>query len=143
MPAGYTASALLGTWPTNGSSQWPTPYQANRQIWFPKVNALNITSTVPTSYTSVSISTVVPVNAKTIGGTIGNPNSITCAAALAGDSNGTGELVFSSLNEIPNLDSFYGANAFSNLPLITPQTFYYKSTGAGNPVRVDISSFTI
>lgn len=65
MPAGYTASALISTWPTNGSSQFRSGLQRERRILvgsagFPLVGGAGLTT--------VDISTAVPPNAITVFG---------------------------------------------------------------------------
>ena len=44
MPSGYTYSALLGTWPTNGSSQFVVGTQIDRKFYMPSAVALNTSS---------------------------------------------------------------------------------------------------
>lgn len=68
MPAGYTASQLVGSYKTDGSGNILAFTQFDRQIWIALAVALS--SGAATTPTSVSISALVPVNAKTISGTI-------------------------------------------------------------------------
>lgn len=65
MPAGYTASALIGVWPTNASGLFPIGYQNDRHISFPQQTAITTTVQV-SSLTALSIAGVVPMNAKSI-----------------------------------------------------------------------------
>ena len=67
MPAGYTMSALVSVWPTNASSQFVIGRQAGRSIKMIDKTAFNWSALVTTP-TLVSISTIVPLNAKSISG---------------------------------------------------------------------------
>ncbi|WP_322073320.1 hypothetical protein [Burkholderia cepacia] len=67
MPSGYTASALVSVWPTNGSGQFAAGFQADRKISITNVNVLS-TSTVQASILPLSIANAVPPNAKTARG---------------------------------------------------------------------------
>jgi hypothetical protein len=147
MPTGYTASALLTTVPTNASSQFPILYAYNGKVSYPKVNALNITASVPTTWTSVGLSNsvgMVPATAISISGSAGDPTAAqNGAVALASDANGTNELDIAIAGTSSGIGSFLTGAPFSDLPLITAQTLYYKSTNASYGVRIDISAYRI
>lgn len=135
MPAGYTASGLVSVWPTNASSQFKVGYQVDRRVSFPQGGALS-TSTSAGSYTALSISGLVPPNAKTINGNLQASNSITTSQQtslyVAGDTAGTG----SAVCVFAGGTSGGGAVVcpFSNVPVITSQTIYYlATTTAGTP----------
>lgn len=70
MPTGYTASALVSVWPTNGSSQFKIGIQLDRRLSFPNVGVLS-SGTPQASFTTLSISGAVPINARSVSGTIG------------------------------------------------------------------------
>lgn len=138
MPAGYTASALVGVWPTNGSGQFVIGYQADRTIYIATTSALT-TSVQQASYTSLSISLVVPQNAKTIiGETAVNSSSIASNSCfLSASASAIGEQQINSGNG--------GIVGNYTLPLITPQTLYYKAnsnTGTMS-LTIGISGYTI
>ena len=61
MPSGYTYSALIGIWPTNGSSLFVQGYQRERIVYF--VPILVLSGGTATGYTSVSIAGAVPASA--------------------------------------------------------------------------------
>jgi hypothetical protein len=67
MPSGYTASAFVSVWPTNGSGQFVVGYQADRDTSIAPVIVLS-TSTFQASLTPLAA--VVPKNAKSISGTM-------------------------------------------------------------------------
>ena len=65
MPSGYTASALISIWPTNGTGQMVIGSQVGRDIYYVPVTLLNTTSPV-TTRTSLSITGGVPPGAKKV-----------------------------------------------------------------------------
>ncbi|UVE47621.1 hypothetical protein KS461_10140 [Pseudomonas chlororaphis] len=147
MPAGYTASALLSVWPTNGAGQFVVGYQDGRDIFTASVGVLNATSAAA-SLTSLSIAGAVPKNAKQIHGFVTlNASSGTGAMAIfiAGDGTGTGT---GRKNIGGYVTTNVGANGeFTKVPVITPQTLYHMETLAGAPtglaITIAISGYTI
>ena len=93
MPAGYTASALISVWPTNGSGQFVVGQQQDRTIGISGIAVL-ATTTNQASYTALSISGAVPKNAKTTFGSIGVITSSTGGSSVSfnvsPDANGVG-----------------------------------------------------
>lgn len=65
MPAGYTESALVSVWPTNASSQFVIGDQTDRSVGIVEKSVLS-TSVQQASPASLSISSAVPPNAKTV-----------------------------------------------------------------------------
>jgi len=144
LPSGYTYSALIATIPTNSSSQFqPGLFSGRTWYWQVKQNLANITSSPSTTYASITTTTCFPVNAKTIGGVGGAPTSVAAAFAMSADASGTGELVIIDANTGLLVDSFYDAQPFSNFPILTAGTIYYKSYSTTYTVRIDIDSYTI
>ncbi|MBN3744602.1 phage tail protein [Burkholderia sp. Se-20373] len=144
MPAGYTASALVSVWGVNGSGQFNTGYQIDRQIYSFVTNALN-TTTLAGSFTSFTF-TNVPLNAKTVSGNATATNSAsnnTPQAALAASATGLAEQDFSATAVIAG----GGIQVpFSGIPLITPQTLYYKlaTVSSGTPnFAVNVTGYSI
>ncbi|HDR8973752.1 TPA: hypothetical protein QDB00_005326 [Burkholderia vietnamiensis] len=138
MPTGYTASALVSVWPTNGSGQFVTGYQRDRTFYCGARTAFTVTAGTG-SYTSISVSGSVPQNAKRIFGSV-SANSNTSQSLglnIAGDSSGAG---FSGV----------GANGVSCAgsyvsPIITPQAIYYLATGSSGTLSFvcNITSYEI
>lgn len=144
LPSGYTETAYIGWFQTDGSSHIKSFYQFGRQTWFPKQNALNVTTSV-TSFASVSLSTLVPLKAKTVGGTVGTTAVVGSIVAIASDSSGTAELVWGfqpASSSGTALDNFGSSSPFPNIPLITAQTIYYKTATTSDNARIDISTCT-
>jgi hypothetical protein len=141
MPSGYTASALVGVWPTNASSQFPAGYQLDRTVCTSGGTALN-SSTTQASLTSLSISLLVPANARSVSGN----TSVSSTAAF------TGSLSVSALGVSPagaqGVTATVGSagavsTGFRNLPVSTAQTIFYQcSNTAGTPTfNISISSY--
>lgn len=125
MPSGYTASALVGVWATNGSGQFQIGYQVDRKIWTQANTVLN-TSTQQVSYTSLSISTVVPANAKSVWGdyNLGSSSITNTAASIASSSAGLASV---GIDGVVAANGESIATGFPEIPLITPQTIYYTA----------------
>ena len=125
MPAGYTASALISVWRI-ANGQFVPGYQLARKIYIPKVAVLTLTANVA-SYTALSVSGIIPLNAKTMGG-CANVNPSTSAS-------NNYFFVSGSASEIGA--QFSGTNnsgvmtPFADIPLITPQTLYYIMVSTG------------
>ena len=126
MPSGYTASALLMVWPTNASSQFKPGLQIERRLVFPYLQAIN-TTTQQASLTSLSISGIVPPNAKAIlpgvnisfYGAAGEVNS-----QVASDANGSGAQIISLYSSVGSSQG--EAIPMPAIPLSTNQTIFYS-----------------
>ena len=146
MPSGYTASALIGMFQTDTFTNIKSFYSTNRRVWFPTLNALNVTASAPTTYTSLSLVNFIPPNAKTFSGTIGSPQAGgSPSIVIAADSSGTGEKihnVYPSATAANTLDSFGASTPFSDLPVIQSQTCFYKARASTDQIRMDITEYT-
>jgi hypothetical protein len=96
MPAGYTASALIGIWPTNGSSQFvPGLILDHHFAYQTAVNVMGATTGVG-SLTSQSISTGVPAAARSADIVLSSTQtSSTIYGTVSADSTGTGAKSYS------------------------------------------------
>jgi len=132
MPSGYTSSALIGVFRTNGSAQIATFNQSGRTVSFPNINALVGGAAV--SYTSVDLSGgIVPPNAKFV--TSGNfGTSSANVIYLAGDASGTGRIIVSSSTGSMSA-------SLSPVPILNGSQilYYYVSSGTGN---FDVSGYS-
>jgi len=143
MPAGYSASALVGVWLTNGSGQFIVGYQSDRFTCYTTTTVL-ITSAVTGSITSLSIAAVVPPNAKYISGN----TLISCSAAsvIHLDIHPSTAAVGNKQN-YSTTTAANGGNAvsFDRLQLLTPQTMgYYATSTAGTPsFQIAITGYEI
>ncbi|ARL91031.1 hypothetical protein [Burkholderia pseudomallei] len=132
MPAGYTASALVSVWPTNGTGQLVVGYQADRRIQIISTAILS-TSTTQASVTALSISSVVPPNARTISGTMSvSSTSSTPNTSLSFFAN-SAQVGLQGINNSVGAAGGSSSN-FIRLPLVVAQTTYYTATSsAGAP----------
>ena len=131
MPSGYTASALVSVWPTNGSSQFVQGTQRDRRISLVAPGGFT-TATVPASFTSIGVAGV-PANAVRV---LGNMSSLTSVSnvtqifTIASDSIGTGAKSNVSTTVVAN----NGTSMPVDLEIYTAQTVWYKGTnGSGTP----------
>lgn len=138
MPAGYTASALVSVWPTNGSGQFGVGYQSDRRVSFPLITALS-SSVVQGSFTSISIASAVPLNAKSCTGEFS-------LASTSTSNMGISVAATASTIAQQNLTVNGNVGVASNFKMeniVTPQTLYYStSNSAGTPTfAIYISSY--
>lgn len=143
MPSGYTASALISVWPTNSSGQFILGNQQDRSFKRVSVNAFSTTSQASTP-TSVSISAVVPPNARTCGGSMILANSAGnagCSCSFFGNANSV-----SGKTLLTYIATSGGAatTPFEDLQLESPQTVYYTSnTNAGTlTTTMNVNGYT-
>ena len=131
MPSGYTASALVSVWPTNGSGQFIVGQQIDRRIARPAVNV--VTSSTNTTTTSVSIAGAVPKNAKKTWGFFGATSSAisACTINVYSDANLTGRQFRGSY--ISTASQGDSAN-FGDILLTTSQAMYWDgNASSGTP----------
>lgn len=142
MPSGYTASALIGVWPTNASSQFQLGLIADRNFYTGANTTLN-TNTQQASLTSLSVAGNVPLNAKTIigGYNLGSSSITNTTGSIASSATGISGVGINGLVAAPG-ESIGGP--FTPIPLITPQTIFYScSVGAGTMTfTISISGYT-
>lgn len=127
MPAGYTASALVSVWPTNGSGQFVVGIQADRTIGLAPTAQIN-TSTQQVSLTSLTVTTGVAPNAKAVYGEVSvqTTSSSAMACSVASSANNLME------SNIANQNAVQIRTVFQRTLLVTPQTiFYTASVGIG------------
>ncbi len=138
MPSGYTASALVSVWPTNGSAQFGIGFQADRRISFPLVTALS-SSVVQASFTSISIASAVPLNAKTCTGefSLASTSTSNMGISVAATASTIAQQNLTANGNVGVASNFRMEN------LVTPQTLYYStSNSAGTPTfAIYISSY--
>lgn len=137
MPTGYTASALVSVWPTNGSGQLAIGFQTDRTINTAPSTVLASGSAA--SYTPFSLSAAVPFNAKSFNGQMTTPGSASTTGYMSAASAALAE---------KRVGGYTGSGAqapsapFSNHPIITAQTAYYYQVGS-NGVQIQANGYTI
>ncbi|AIS97131.1 MULTISPECIES: hypothetical protein [pseudomallei group] len=143
MPAGYTASALVSVWPTNGSGQFIQGVQVDRQLSIPFVTVLT-TSSTQASPTALSISAAVPPNARKASGTM--------SVASTSSTPSTSLSVYAAVSGcgIQGINNSVGAaggisTTYRDLPITVMQTLYYSATStAGTPTfTMSVSGYEI
>lgn len=146
MPSGYTYKALIGAVRNDGSSNFVKTWISERKAQIANQNVLAATAVSSiNTFQSLSISSVVPPMAKTIGGTFGAGGATPTSHGMriAGSANGEGEH-----NEISQSYSGTASNTFvkgapfDDCPLITAQTLYWTANTTDASSRIDISKYT-
>ena len=128
MPSGYTASALVSVWQTNGSGQLIVGTQRDRKIWIAPSNIVNTASLVGV-WTSVSVS-AVPPNATKCGGYFlvnAASGTGTLTISLAASSSAVGQKSISAYVTSANAS----IASFDDVPLAVAQTLYYQTATNG------------
>jgi microcystin-dependent protein len=122
--AGYTFSALVGVWPTNGSGQFPVGFQEDRVFSY---NGKQVLSTTVTqlAYAAFTVASAVPMNAKQCQGYVVLQNSLSGANSYAGlgGVGGVGGLGFAS-NPSGGVNGGV-QHPFPFIPLTTAQTLHH------------------
>lgn len=136
MPAGYTASGLVSVWPTDGTGKLKVGAQLDRRVTFPLLQALSTNASTGAVWTSLSLASIVPANAKSISGTLAPSNSSSASQntsiLIASDSNGSGRQ--DALYALTSTSGGGLTTPFSGLLLSGAQTIYYQTTTtAGTP----------
>lgn len=132
MPAGYTASALVGVWPT-ASSILVAGFQVDRR--FSRVQSLVLnTSVQQASLTTLAITSAVPPNAKMcsllLACTASVSSSISCI--VAGSPTGIGQR---NMNISPSTGLSMSA---ADVPLIDPQNINYIAVVTAGTMSLQI-----
>lgn len=129
MPAGYTASALVSVWGTNGSGQFFIGYQAGRHI---NTNAIALlsTTTAASAWTALSLAGAVPRNARSVDVDWQISNSSGSSSCMAGvASTSSGLAVYSpQIGASSATITAFGAGRV--VDIVTAQTIYYTFTFA-------------
>lgn len=144
MPAGYTNSALIGVYRTNGSAQFNTFKQLGREVFLTApISIFSGNNTAYSTLTSQSISAAVPVAAKSCSGYMESqtPGSVNNQLVVASDGSGTGTQ--NGTKTQSTLVNFFATLNFRLLPIITSQTiFFMNGTGTTLGIAMSIESYT-
>ena len=137
MPAGYTASALVSVWATNASRLLVVASQIDREVFVVPQTAFQ-TSTQQSSLTPLSISAIVPPNAKGVSGNLILGSSSATASLEAQVAANAGGLGSQQLTGFTGLVNLAVTVPFRQVPLLLSQTIYYACV-----VNEGTASFTI
>jgi hypothetical protein len=155
MPSGYTTSALLVVWPTDGSGNLVLGnWRGKRFQWSTNTPALNASSTPATTPTSINLLGSVPPNAIYASGRV----SLNSTVSYAG---GVPFINLRSDNIVPTpLAAAAGANLRTIIPastaatlstafdliMVTPKTLYYSTSSdisANLTATIGVFGYTI
>ena len=151
MPSGYTYSALLGIWPTNGSSQFVAGFQLDRKFFYQTLSTVATGLTGPTTLTSRSISSSVPAAARTADIILSNTSGggANTWYAVASDATGTAIWAFANIGGATPLSFPAGLGSpsqmatFKDVPLITSQTVYWMERQGTSSGQFYVGGYSI
>jgi hypothetical protein len=142
MPSGFTFKLLIGANRTDGSSHTTVMTQFGRRVHFPITVVFN-NQTGVTSWTSQSISSIVPPIAKFASGICGPSVSTSRGIAVAGDSSGSGAQGWNGGASSNQFLGYYGSSAW-DVSMGTPQTIYWQTFAADvSTYRIDVTGYEI
>ena len=133
LPTGYPYYCLLGYIRVNGSGAIVSGIQYGRK-WFYTSAAMTgapqiFSGTLPTSYTSQSLSAIVPPAAKTVFGWAGETTSVALLLQIADASTPVWQTQLSAATTGSALNSMYNCLPFEQV-MSTPQVIYIKAAAA-------------
>jgi hypothetical protein len=140
MPSGYQYKAYLGAVYNDSGSSFTTFYQRQKRVWVFQTNVFTAQAGV-VSWTSQSVSTIVPTTAKTLHGLCGTSTSNSKGIAVGGDGSGLGMSQNQAATSANTLNSFGGQCGPFEVPMITAQTFYWIATDTNSQYRVDVTGW--
>lgn len=135
MPAGYTASALIGIWPTDASRNFAFGTQKGRSL--SRATAAVLSGGTSTTYTTIALGSIVPVDAVSCDGYMISTSASNFSTAIYLASYGTGTAA--GIGEVANGGSagtvvgFAATSPFAGMKFRTSRTLYYRVTGTGTP----------
>jgi hypothetical protein len=141
MPSGYTASALIGIWPTNSSRQFVPGLIFDRHFQYQSYVSIFTGTSGVSNLTSRSISAGVPAAARTADIALASTQTggSNWYGAVSSDSTGTGAIgasfpLSSGVQNFPGgLGSTYkGMASLIGVPLITAQTVYWNDSNGNS-----------
>ncbi|MCH7128155.1 phage tail protein [Escherichia coli] len=143
MPSDYTASALVSVWPIT-SSQFVHGIQVDRVVSFVRAIAATTTTQI-SNFTALSLSSVIPMNARACSGYIGvtGINTTNAVTSVASTSYGAGQQQAGGNSTTGNIQNV-SASPFSDLKITGNQAIYWFSSvasGSFSSGTVSISSY--
>lgn len=129
MPAGYTLSALISVWPTNGSGQLVAGFQRSRDFSYSGVLTVLSATGIASTLTDLGISAAIPKNATRTKGYMQITNvsaSNSYGFSVASDTSAYG---FTYLQAWVGAGAGYGASGSYDIPVSTAQTMAYQQVG--------------
>lgn len=145
MPAGFTASSLIGIWPANDSGSLVSGLQYDRHFWYETPVNIFTATTLVNSLTSQSISPGVPAAAKTVDIVLGLVTSTSgVVMTIAGDAGALGSQIASpGAVSSGSIAGFSAAATFNGAPINTSQTIYWAANlTTSNAGRMSVTGYT-
>lgn len=133
MPSGYTASALVGVYPTNASSQFPILFMEDRHVSGLTTQVLS-TSTTQASLAAISM-TLVPLNAVAVDLTWTANSAGTSAMDFTLACTATG-IALIDPNQRHGSALITRVGGAVTLPVVVPKTTYYTFVQGGTTTLV-------
>jgi hypothetical protein len=138
----YTYYAYLGAVYNDAGGDFVDFRQVDDTVYIAESIALNNTTVgVINTWSSVTPTTVVPTTAGFLFGSMGVGTNVAASIGISPGSSTVGALFFSSgASGIVVNTSFYACAPYE-IPIITPQTFYYESGNVACTNRVSIAGW--
>lgn len=143
LPSGYTYSTLLWVGVTTASSQLPAFVQRANRVYVGPTIVLSAAASSLNTYASLGLATVVPYSAVATWGTMGGTSLSATQLAVAASNTGQAAQYMIGASAGVTLDGFANAGQFTDLPLVTPQTIWWKSANTlqNNDIAIGGYSF--
>lgn len=137
MPAGYTASALVGVIPTNASRQFVVSQLSDRTVDIGNVAVLGGSTVQRSTPFSQSIAAAVPPNARSCSGLMNVGSSATASSAI---NVGGSDLVGQQGVGLNHTGAAAVTGSFANVPIraSSPQTILYTATVSAGTMSASI-----
>lgn len=131
MPAGFTASALVSVWATEASGKLVIGFQVGRKI-STNNNSVLTSSIQQASFTSLSIATAVPPNAKSVSGyvRVSSGSVASCVSQISADATSLGS------SRIEGGASVISGNF--EVFIVSTQTIWYVATVSAGTITTSI-----
>jgi hypothetical protein len=141
-PSGYTYSTLLWVGVTSASSQLPAFAQRSNRVYVGPTLALSAAAGSINTYASLGLTAVVPYSAVSTWGTMGGTSLSSTQLAVAASSTGQFAQYMVGASAGVTLDGFANAGQFNDLPLVTPQTIWWKSANTLQNNNISIGGYS-
>ncbi|WP_416048934.1 hypothetical protein [Cupriavidus basilensis] len=137
MPAGYTASALVAVWPTDGAGKLVSASMIGRRVLIPTTGVLS-SSAQQASLTPLSLAGAVPKNARHVRGwlsalcnTVGTAQNMSLSSAASA----LGSAYFGAAASLAGVSTI----GMVEIDIVVPQTVYYTAQTTGGIATFSIS----
>ena len=128
---------------TTASSQLPAFVQRANRVYVGPTIVLSAAASALNTYASLSLAAVVPYSAAATWGTMAGTSLSATQLAVAASNTGQAAQYMVGASAGVTLDGFANAGQFTDLPLVTPQTIWWKSANTlqNNDIAIGGYSF--